>query len=99
MLLASAGFMSLVKYKLPFKELFSNMPVLKEGLECSLCLGFWAGVGITAAFYSNTGVLLWHIPFMTSGFCWLFDSIVDLIHVTAEKNDLQCRGTAKDENI
>ena len=54
---------------------------LKEFLSCSLCIGFWVGLGLSfLEFYiSHFSYNLLLIPFAISAFCWFFDSLLDLI--------------------
>ncbi len=84
-ILASIGLMWIIKYgsilSFPREYLKSVSSVLKELIECSMCLGFWCGVFFSFISYKNSGlnVELLYMPFIASGACWLFDSLLDLI--------------------
>jgi hypothetical protein len=81
-LLASAGFAALVKYKRPYKDKIAKIPIINEGVECSLCLGFWLGLGVLL-FSEMVISEHWYLPLATAGFSWIVDSIVDLIQTAA----------------
>lgn len=53
--------------------------ILKELLNCSLCLGFWAGVLLSVLYYkssSYSGLHILMMPFASAGVCWFFDSLL-----------------------
>jgi hypothetical protein len=86
-LIAAAGFSSLVKYKFPYKEAFNFSSILREGLDCSLCLGFWAGVAFLTFEYFHYGILSPELPLATSAAAFLFDTVIDLAQTTSNKLD------------
>ena len=59
-----------------------------EGLfNCSLCLGFWAGVAVAGYAYWETQQLQPLLPFVTAAACWLFDSVIGVLQVIEMKLD------------
>ena len=58
-----------------------RVKILKELLECSLCLGFWCGVIV--AIVSND----WRICFASAAVCWLMDNINNMIQSVEIKLD------------
>lgn len=65
----------------PRNYLKSKSKFLDELLSCSLCLGFWFGLFYSIFIYSLNRDILHLIitPFAVSAFCWLADSLLDLI--------------------
>lgn len=65
----------------PRNYLKSKSKYFKELLSCSLCLGFWCGLFYSSIdYYFNQNLLSFIFnPFAISGFCWFFDSLLDLI--------------------
>jgi uncharacterized membrane protein len=69
-------------FSLPRKFIVSKSNYLKELFSCSLCLGFWSGVLMSLFIQYTTKSFsfdLFLYPFAVSGFCWFFDSALDLI--------------------
>ena len=65
----------------PRNYLKSKSKFLNELLSCSLCLGFWFGLFYSIFIYFLNRDILHLIitPFAVSAFCWLTDSLLDLI--------------------
>lgn len=85
--LSCLGLTFILKYGtilLWFRTFLCKLKFFDELFKCSLCLGFWVGLVHMVFFYyvewNNIYLLL---PFMSSGFCWLFDSLVSYLQ-TAE---------------
>lgn len=85
-LLASIGAVWIIKdsyiLSTPRDYLKSKSKHLDKFLSCSLCLGFW--VGLFFCFIENNFLLKFDIkyiyyPLATSAFCWVLDSLLDLI--------------------
>ena len=83
--LAAIGIVWIIKdsyiLKKPRDFLKSKSKTLSELLSCSQCLGFWVGVCFSIYISLRYGfyeiILLY--PFAVSAFCWLFDSLLDMI--------------------
>lgn len=84
-LMASIGLVWIIKdsliLKSPRKYISSKSKWLEELLSCSQCLGFWVGLCLAYFEYTFIGFdfYLLYLPFISSGFCWFFDSALDLI--------------------
>ena len=84
-LMASIGLVWIIKdsliLKSPRKYISSKSQWLEELLSCSQCLGFWVGLCLAYFEYTFIGFdfYLLYLPFISSGFCWFFDSTLDLI--------------------
>lgn len=83
-LLACIGLVWIIKdsYILAYPRdlLKSKSRHLQEFLSCSLCLGFWVGLGL--AYIENQCVLSMsylYYPLAVSAFCWFLDSLLDMI--------------------
>ena len=64
----------------PRNFLKSKFNILDEFLSCSLCIGFWVGLIISLVnIYTHDSPFVWYFAFASSAFCWLVDSILDLI--------------------
>jgi hypothetical protein len=87
--LAAIGIVWIIKdsyiLKKPRDFLKRKSEALSELLSCSQCLGFWVGVFFSIYFSYKYGfyeiVLLY--PFAVSAFCWLTDSLLDMIQETS----------------
>jgi len=81
------GFVFILKYGTIlawFRAFLSKLKFFEELFKCSLCLGFWVGLAHSIFFYyTQWNNLYYLLPFMSSGFCWLFDSLVSYLQ-TAE---------------
>jgi hypothetical protein len=83
--LAAIGIVWIIKdsyiLKKPRDFLKRKSKTLSELLSCSQCLGFWVGVTFAIYFSYQNGfheiILLY--PFAVSAFCWIFDSLLDMI--------------------
>lgn len=84
-LMASIGLVWIIKdsliLKSPRNYISSKSKWLEELLSCSQCLGFWVGLCLAYFEYTFIGFdfYLLYLPFISSGFCWFFDSTLDLI--------------------
>ena len=85
-LLASIGAVWIIKdsyiFSKPRNYITSKSKYLQKLFSCSLCLGFWAGlffcfVQQLPSPKLNSEYLYYSLS--TSAFCWLFDSLLDLI--------------------
>lgn len=83
--LAAIGIVWIIKdsfiLKKPRGFLKSKSKILSELLSCSQCLGFWVGVFLSAciSIHYEFNELLLLYPFAVSAFCWLADSLLDMI--------------------
>jgi hypothetical protein len=72
----------------PRNLLVNNFSFFKDLFKCSLCLGFWSGVFIAYASYQiDANKHYYYIPLSSSAVCWMFDSLLDLIQLSANKLD------------
>lgn len=85
-LLACLGLVWIIKdsyiLSIPREYLKSKSKHIHEFLSCSLCLGFWAGLGLYFLEYLETltvSLNLIYYPLGVSAFCWFFDGLLDLI--------------------
>lgn len=84
-LLASLSVVWILKdsyiFSYPRKIITSLSIHLEKLFGCSLCLGFWVGllVGCINYYFDKNIQFLIYYPFASSGFCWFFDSLIDLI--------------------
>ena len=71
-------------FKKPREYICSKSEILKELLNCSLCLGFWCGVlsSIFLYIYVEENPILILLPLASSAVCWFFDSLLDLIQIS-----------------
>lgn len=69
-------------FSIPREYLKSKSNFLNKLLSCSLCLGFWIGVIllIFESFLFGFSKNYVYYPLAVSGFCWFFDSLLNLIH-------------------
>lgn len=93
-LLVCLGLVWVLRYgsilNLPRNLLTSIHPKINELFNCSLCLGFWAGLIIGYVNYKLNGMNPLHIiylGFASSAVCWFFDSLLDLIQLGSNKLD------------
>lgn len=80
LILAGVGLCRLLMYGSIFDNVRTvlNKTFLKELINCSLCLGFWAGVVIAAFdFYLSGDLLVLLLPFTVSLFSALSEQIFD----------------------
>lgn len=79
-LVAMTGATAVIVYgsvlKRPRQWLMNRYKILKEFLSCSMCVGFWVGVG--ASYLVNAGDIILHLTFgfASSATSWLYDSLV-----------------------
>ena len=68
---------------LPRNFLSNKSEVLKDLLNCSLCLGFWCGafIGVSLYFLHENNTYYFILPLASSAACWFFDSLLDLIQL------------------
>jgi hypothetical protein len=84
-LIACVGLMWLLRFgsilRRPRDFLKKKSPLITELLSCSLCTGFWTGliIGLVLYFLKDNSIVYFLFPFASSGLCWFFDSLLDLI--------------------
>ena len=64
------------------RKLLCKLGFFDELFKCSLCLGFWSGVIISYISYNfkfNITLDSLLLPFISSGACWVADSIVTIL--------------------
>ena len=69
----------------PIRGILGKVYFLKKLLSCSLCLGFWVGVGLALVQY-KLGAKLYDavcLPFASASACWLFDSLIDFLQLNS----------------
>lgn len=85
-LLACVGLHWILKYgtilNLPRKWV-CKVPIFKELFKCSLCLGFWCGLGV--AIYNSRDLILY--PLASAGICWLLDCVINVLQSVEIKLD------------
>jgi hypothetical protein len=83
-LCACVGLMWLLRFgsilKRP-RSLLKEIPLFRDLLNCSLCLGFWTGllIGLILYFYKENNIIYCLFPLASSGLCWFFDCLLELI--------------------
>jgi hypothetical protein len=82
---SSLGLVCLLKYgsilARPRTFLSARSPVLAELFSCSLCLGFWAGIGVATFIYyftPNWNNNFFLFPLFSAVTCWSGDSIIGI---------------------
>ena len=65
------------------RSIICKVPLLKCLFACSLCLGFWAGVGVGV--YMDRDIILF--GFASAGCCWFFDNINNVVQSCEIKLD------------
>lgn len=92
-LISCVGIMWVLRYgsilDRPRRYISSRSNLLKELLNCSLCLGFWCGliVGSLMYYFNDAKIAYLLFPFCSSACCWFFDSLLDLIQLSCNKLD------------
>jgi len=85
-LLACVGAHWILKYgtilNMP-RGVITRVPIFDKLFKCSLCLGFWVGVAIGV--YVEHNVLM--LGLASSGMCWLFDNLNNVIQSAEIKLD------------
>ena len=85
-LLACVGLHWILKYgtilNFPRKWVY-KVPFFKELFKCSLCLGFWCGLGV--AIYNSRDLILY--PLASAGVCWLLDCVINVLQSVEIKLD------------
>ena len=72
----------------PRRYITNRSPAIDHMLKCSLCTGFWSGIIISViAFFITPVVELVFLPLASCAMCWLYDSIIGLVHAQTESID------------
>lgn len=73
------------------RSILYKISILKELLQCSLCLGFWCGVFIagTECLYHDQKITYTHVllPFASAACCWFFDNLNNVLQSIEIKLD------------
>ena len=83
-ILACVGLTFILKYgailNVPRKIITKVHPSIQELFNCSLCLGFWSGVGIWCIEQDNIV-----LPLISACVCWYADAIIGILQYTEIK--------------
>ena len=87
-LLACVGAHWILKYgtilNIP-RGIVTRIPLIDKLFKCSLCLGFWTGVAV--GLYIGDNIVM--LGLASSGLCWFFDNLNNVIQSVEIKLDKQ----------
>jgi hypothetical protein len=66
----------------------SKVKFINDLLKCALCTGFWSGVvvGSIVYYFKDSSLDILFLPLISSAVCWLYDSVIGVLHSTEERN-------------
>ncbi len=65
------------------RDLVEKLPIVGKLLKCSLCLGFWVGVGLSLLeyYWGNRGNEIYYLPFASASASWFFNVAIDYMDI------------------
>lgn len=73
------------------RSILYKINILKELLQCSLCLGFWCGVTVSGVEYLYNDQRLMYtcvlLPFASAACCWFVDNLNNVLQSIEIKLD------------
>jgi hypothetical protein len=77
---ACIGLCAILKYGTilsPIRSALSKIKFFRELFSCSMCLGFWSGLGIAIITWDLRNIIIW--PLYGSAICWASDYVLDIL--------------------
>lgn len=92
-ILACVGWMFIVKYGTIlnwYRDIVCKIhPKIQELHKCSLCLGFWTGVGVMLfeLYFGDPDHKIYLLPLISSACCWVVDNLNNVLQSVEIKID------------